>query len=71
MPTRDSPLRTSRSAVKEFLTGARDTVPLIVGAIPFGIIFGTVAVAEASPCLKPSAMSFSCSPDRPNSWPLA
>ncbi len=29
---------------REFLAGARDTVPLIVGALPFGIIFGTLAV---------------------------
>lgn len=28
---------------REFLAGARDTIPLIVGAIPFGIIFGTLA----------------------------
>lgn len=28
---------------KEFLAGARDMVPLVVGAIPFGIIFGTLA----------------------------
>ena len=28
---------------REFLKGARDTVPLILGAIPFGIIFGTLA----------------------------
>ncbi|MEO0828296.1 MAG: AzlC family ABC transporter permease [Cyanobacteria bacterium J06639_16] len=27
----------------EFLAGARDIFPLIVGAIPFGIIFGTLA----------------------------
>lgn len=31
----------SRSA--EFVHGARDIVPMIVGAIPFGIIFGTLA----------------------------
>jgi 4-azaleucine resistance transporter AzlC len=30
-------------ARQEFWQGARDTVPLIVGAIPFGIIFGTLA----------------------------
>ncbi len=30
----------------EFLAGARDTLPLIVGAIPFGIIFGTLAVGS-------------------------
>jgi 4-azaleucine resistance transporter AzlC len=27
----------------EFLKGARDTLPLIIGAIPFGIIFGTLS----------------------------
>jgi 4-azaleucine resistance transporter AzlC len=30
---------------KEFLHGARDTLPLILGAIPFGIIFGALAIA--------------------------
>jgi 4-azaleucine resistance transporter AzlC len=34
----------------EMLAGARDTIPLIIGAIPFGIIFGTLAV--------PSGLSF-------------
>jgi 4-azaleucine resistance transporter AzlC len=29
----------------EFLRGMRDTVPLVIGAIPFGIIFGAVAVS--------------------------
>ena len=28
---------------REFIKGARDTIPLILGAIPFGIIFGTLA----------------------------
>ena len=28
---------------REFLAGAQQTIPLIVGAIPFGIIFGTLA----------------------------
>ncbi len=32
-----------RSPRQEALAGARDIVPLIVGAIPFGIIFGTLA----------------------------
>jgi len=32
--------------VSEFLNGARDTFPLIVGAIPFGIIFGTLAIGS-------------------------
>ena len=29
----------------EFFTGARDTVPLLVGAFPFGLIYGTLAVS--------------------------
>ena len=28
------------------LRGARDTVPMLIGALPFGIIFGTLAVAS-------------------------
>ncbi|MEO1403015.1 MAG: AzlC family ABC transporter permease [Cyanobacteria bacterium J06635_1] len=32
-----------RSPRSEFWTGARDIFPLVVGAIPFGIIFGTLA----------------------------
>jgi len=31
------------SALSQFFEGAKDTLPLIVGAIPFGIIFGTLA----------------------------
>ncbi|QUE74495.1 AzlC family ABC transporter permease [Stutzerimonas stutzeri] len=32
------------SRLQEFLHGCRDILPLIVGAIPFGIIFGTLAI---------------------------
>jgi 4-azaleucine resistance transporter AzlC len=32
------------SPLSEFLAGARTTLPLIVGAIPFGIIFGALAI---------------------------
>ena len=32
------------SRSQEFLHGCRDILPLIVGAIPFGIIFGTLAI---------------------------
>lgn len=35
---------TASSPRQEFLRGARDTVPLIAGAIPFGIIFGALSV---------------------------
>ena len=30
-----------------FAAGMRDTIPMVIGAIPFGIIFGTLAVTEA------------------------
>ena len=49
-----SDLHTRRS---EFLAGMRDTFPLVVGAIPFGIIFGALAVNSG---LSPAAaMGFS------------
>lgn len=38
-------LSTTRPA-SELWAGARDTIPLIVGAIPFGIIFGALALAS-------------------------
>ena len=34
------------SPLSEFLAGARDTFPLIVGAIPFGLIFGALALSS-------------------------
>jgi 4-azaleucine resistance transporter AzlC len=37
-------IQTALRPRKEMAAGARDTFPLIVGAIPFGIIFGTLAV---------------------------
>ncbi len=40
------------SRTREFWTGARDIIPLIVGAIPFGIIFGTLATNNG---LSPTA----------------
>jgi len=30
----------------EFIQGMRDTVPMVVGAIPFGILFGTLAITS-------------------------
>lgn len=32
---------------QRFLNGARDTIPMMVGAAPFGLIFGTLAVTSA------------------------
>lgn len=42
---------------REFLAGARQTIPLIVGAIPFGIIFGTLAQTNGLSFAAALAMS--------------
>ena len=42
---------------QEFLAGARDIFPLIVGAIPFGIIFGTLAQSSGLSFAGTMAMS--------------
>lgn len=50
-----------KSPQAEFWAGARDIFPLIVGAIPFGIIFGTLATSNglsASGALAMSALVF-------------
>jgi 4-azaleucine resistance transporter AzlC len=41
----------------EFVAGAKDTFPLIVGAIPFGILFGTLAAAGGLSFTATAAMS--------------
>ncbi|MGB7337332.1 MAG: AzlC family ABC transporter permease [Phototrophicaceae bacterium] len=47
----------SITRTSEFLRGAKDTIPLMVGAAPFGTIFGAVAIGAA---LTPAAvMGFS------------
>jgi 4-azaleucine resistance transporter AzlC len=35
--------------LKPFLAGARDTIPMLVGASPFGLIFGTLAIGSGLP----------------------
>jgi 4-azaleucine resistance transporter AzlC len=42
---------------REFRAGARDTLPLVVGATPFGIIFGAVAVNSGLSAWATAAMS--------------
>ncbi|MBD0267471.1 MAG: AzlC family ABC transporter permease [Cyanobacteria bacterium Co-bin8] len=42
---------------REFLAGARDTLPLILGAIPFGLIFGTLAQSSGVSAAATLAMS--------------
>ncbi len=51
----------SKDRFAEFLTGVRDIFPLIVGSIPFGIIFGTLAInsgLSAGATLAMSALVF-------------
>ena len=41
----------------EFINGAKATIPLIIGAIPFGILFGTLAEPSGLSMLGAMAMS--------------
>lgn len=45
------------SARSEFLAGCRAIIPLVVGAIPFGIIFGTLAAGSGLSFVGAMAMS--------------
>lgn len=45
------------SRSQEFFHGCRDILPLIVGAIPFGIIFGTLAIGAGLSALQAMGMS--------------
>ncbi|MEH6386733.1 MULTISPECIES: AzlC family ABC transporter permease [Pseudomonas] len=45
------------SRFKQALLGARDTIPMLVGAAPFGIIFGTLAVSSGLSVAATLAMS--------------
>lgn len=42
---------------KAFLAGLRDTVPLLIGAAPFGLIYGALAVTSGFSPLGAAAMS--------------
>lgn len=35
-----------RTSLNEFVDGARDTIPMMVGAAPFGVIFGTLVTSS-------------------------
>lgn len=52
-----SNLISSSSRRAEFLAGAKDTFPLVIGAIPFGIIFGTLAAGSGLSFAGTAAMS--------------
>jgi 4-azaleucine resistance transporter AzlC len=45
------------SAAQEFLAGVRDMAPLVLGAIPFGILFGVLALTAGFPYWATQAMS--------------
>jgi len=47
----------SSSSAREFLSGLRDTAPLVLGAIPFGILFGVLALTAGLPYWATQAMS--------------
>jgi 4-azaleucine resistance transporter AzlC len=42
---------------QEFMSGVRDTVPLLLGALPFGLIYGAVASASGLSTMTSMAMS--------------
>lgn len=44
---------------QEFFAGMKDTIPMIIGAIPFGIIFGALAVTGDNPLSPMAAMGMS------------
>lgn len=41
----------------EFLAGARDQLPLLLGVVPFGLIFGALALAAGIPALEAQGFS--------------
>lgn len=50
-------MRRPSSASREFGAGVRDMTPLVLGAIPFGIIFGVLALTAGLPYWAAQAMS--------------
>lgn len=46
-----------RTSHIEFLHGIRDTLPLLLGALPFGLIYGVSAISAHMPAIIAQAMS--------------
>lgn len=42
---------------RQFLLGMRDTIPMLIGAVPFGIVYGTLAVSSGLSVAATLAMS--------------
>lgn len=51
----NAPIETTRR--DEFIAGARDTIPMLVGAAPFGMIFGTLVTTSPLSPLQGQSMS--------------
>lgn len=51
------PIDANVSSRRMFLLGARDTLPLLPGTIPFGLIYGATALAAGMPAWLTQAMS--------------
>jgi 4-azaleucine resistance transporter AzlC len=45
LPHHEDSLTTHLTRSQEFVAGARDTIPMMVGAAPFGVIFGTLVTS--------------------------
>lgn len=56
-PSSSTPASSKKQRRDEFIGGAKATFPLIVGAIPFGIIFGTLAEPSGLSVMGALAMS--------------
>jgi 4-azaleucine resistance transporter AzlC len=57
MDAHHPPPQNRSSALHEFIAGARDQLPLLIGVAPFGMIFGALALTSGIPPLE--AQSFS------------
>lgn len=57
MSTHNSEAGSISQPGKEFLRGARDQFPILLGVVPFGVIFGALAVSAGIPAFE--AQSFS------------
>lgn len=51
------PVVNSAAARHEFLRGVKETLPLVIGAVPFGIIFGALAVSAGISPLGTTGLS--------------
>jgi predicted branched-subunit amino acid permease len=58
MPTTAAPLHLSTPTTKEeFLAGAREVAPMLVGTVPFGLVVGIAAIAAGLTPLQGVALS--------------